>query len=362
MLPESLPKFLHTPCFELTALTEDQTQKIHGCVVDTGFLAYDNNVLINALTNPESIGPEFNNKQGSLYKRIQRFLWKNCGFKFEQHEQGVSDRLEECIQHMIEETLCFPIEVVLGKYMDWPEGKFGDSGACYHLGHQNNVTRRFLNSLPNFRTIQVYKDGKGFGRALMLCNIETEGLHVIYNTYPNHRECKFQSLFATALCASLNANQGGAWNHKTISLTSNSPDSWFYTNGNKGVLIWDQSIAEHSQKAKETKNLVINFGHRPTLRDIPGFVTTCYTCANDIFTYDTQVDLGGRFHKLLLCPTCTKVTECSICHKSVYVLTKEAFNVIDRADVGTTLRNIKSNVDVFVCSECFSKHSNEFKF
>lgn len=358
-LPEAIKPCTYHPDDEQKKLTTDNITYI------TDFLAGYNKTfnvkvwddLQEAIKDDNRVGRDFDGPNGNLYKRIQKYFWNKYSFNFVPMGTGKMDRLEEAIQRCREESLRFPIEVELSRRMDWDAGTFGDGESCYFGG--NSCTRRFMNTQENFRTLKVYKDGKPFGRALLLTDVAGDDFTLLYNSYPGRND-KYKDMFGRGLAHALKLHSGVDYEVKIVRIENRSKDTgWFYTNENQGVLIYP--VAKQAE-ADKTDRVILAYGDRPIVRRLPGYVSDCVCCTKDdgrhgsaIFDYDKYVQIPGTRVGAGICQKCSNAKDhCDICDKEVIAVTAKVFNVFQIPGIGVMGEKKEDNKQIFVCSSCFN--------
>ena len=363
MFPKMLPRTTYNPTDEQKQLTNKQVESLIA-ELQAGTQLFDTPVYKSfreALATPNVIGLDFDNKMGSLYKRIQKWFWNEYGMNFVAQEGKKTDLLERKIQQLREDTLVFTVDVELVDNWHATEGQFGDDKSCYYNG--NAVTRRFLNTQPNFRFCKIYKDGKGFGRGIVLTDVGgIKGSALLYNTYPGHDQTKFEDLFATALVHSLHKNTPEKYLSNRVGIENRSEDtSWFYTNTGKGTLIYPAKAAEEAKKATK---IALSYGKRPDIAKLEGFKGMCTICTPEkanprdveraaLFEYDNFVSIKGRRAEAGICKKCESIRKtCHFCKNEGITVSSRIFNSFDGPMVASVIAEGKQ---VYSCQECFEK-------
>jgi hypothetical protein len=263
--------------------------------------------LIDAIRG-EEIGPEVNRGGTFLSTRINNWLWKNVGIKYEDKDKDKPDRIKVEVDRLSADMIEYPIYIEIGNQMDWKKGKFGDSHSCFFGGHA--TSRLYFNSLPNFYVIKVYtKDKKAFGRCLILTDVPEKGCILVFNSYPGHRDKMYLALFASILRDWL-MPKAVVTEHK---VTNRDGGSWLYLNNHSGLIIHERVIEE-----RQPVEMML-LGKKPDCSAIKGYEGICALCADPKYDWECTTKLEDKH---VFCKKCIKqyntdYHQCFICEKQL---------------------------------------------
>jgi hypothetical protein len=266
--------------------------------------------------NGDAIGPQVSRDGTYISARINTWLWKSIGIKYE-GKKGEADLIKVEADHQVQDLIEYPIYVEISNKMDWKKGTFGDGASCFFGCH--SVHRHYFNSLPNFYTLKMYtKDKKPFGRCLVLTDIPKKGCVLVFNSYPNHRTGMYLNLYAEIL---------KDWIMPKAIITEHDVSnrvggSWLYLNSGTGTFLHDNLIEEGTSVEL---NLLKN---SPRINEIEGYEGRCLNCDKYIFNWETFTKIEKQvcicnectdtYNRLdVTCPECnTKISSilCSIQH------------------------------------------------
>ncbi len=301
-------------------------------------------------------------KIDSLYSNINKWLWDSYHFRFSAPEKK-TDILERSITQVRETIIEMPVEVELDYKMKWKAGDFGDGGSCYF--GCNAVTRVWLNQRDDFRVLKIYKNGKGFGRGLIIDEVVPECC-VLYNTYPNHAQGSFLNYFSTAFMTVLSESVGEEIHGQICNIVVDGGRDWFYTNTGKGMLI------SFNKKAL-VNEVKFKAGNKPLMSSFKTNVGICECCKTKEVDEDNEYLLlrkliGTKEHRFLLCARCTKDYirtagqhyNCSVCND------RHPYLSYIEAQVQDMMLKMVSNpirrTNDLICTSCLNNNKDKGKY
>lgn len=351
MLPTSIDKCWYR-CEDSKDLSDEQIKKIISKLTLTDTISSD---LADQFFNH---GHLTKNRE-KIYAGINKYLWDKYGFRYCGKADPNLDALERGISQVRDENIETDMELQVSNKIDWNEGDFGDPSSCYFTC--NTVTRLVLNELENFRTIKFWRDGKGFGRALILDEIFPNAF-LVYNSYPGHKTASYLDFFTEAFKSVLSKQLGVPLESHKIQMklpavTQERGSQWFYANSSGSALL----VYPHDNlEAKAKKEVLIDLGIRPHIESFEEYLGMCDCCGEKPVCTDVSYSVlqHPNIADLYLCHSCTKKLPISHnCHncKTEVCFRDENLEIQVHPEFGKQVIRRDNGAKVPFCTKCFNE-------
>jgi hypothetical protein len=318
--------------------------------------------------------------RGTFVNRVQSFLWKNHGLKFEDKSNILNDALTKATKCSITSDLYAQWD----KSFNWTPGDFGDGKSCFWQGHAG--ARYFLKDWEKAIALTLYSKHedppksikeipyskalicqsgdwyKGYGRCWVLIDWPVEGCIVVYNSYPSEQHL---AAYVSSIIEGIRQTDVELANSlvvKEVKFTNGGQyQNWFYTNSGKATVICTPKAS-----SKIGKDIDLKKPQAPELTSYKEYGGTCVTgCGKYAWTdRPSLVDSKGRL-KLAVCEQCVATHRepyfkvCACCGEWTFYMDSQKYNCLDKTGKRVSFKH-NGNSQI-VCSDCHNQlDTNKF--